>query len=142
MQWDDTTHAGFSTSKPWIDVHDDYQTWNAAAQVTDKNSVYHYWSRVLQLRKTHPEIFVYGSFDLVSPEHPDVFAYTRTADAGRSLVVVNFRPKEVIWTVPENLRECFSGGQLLLSNYGRHEAAAGEQKEVILRPLEAFVRLG
>lgn len=140
MQWDASAHAGFSTSEPWISIHDDYKTWNAAAQMNDKNSPYHYWSRVLGLRKAYTEIFVYGSFELICPEHPDVFVYARQGSTGRAVIVLNFRPKKVCWTVPENVAQAAATGTTVLSNYNLDEPRSLEA-DMVLRPLEALVWL-
>jgi glycosidase len=140
MQWDATTHAGFSVAKPWISVHDDYSSWNAEIQVEDNDSVYNYWSNVLRLRKRYPEILVYGSFDLISPDHPDVFAYTRTSEAGRALAVINFRASEITWTVPEEFRKSWSSGSTILSNYSeKHRSELSSM--IYLAPFEAFLWL-
>jgi len=40
MQWDASSHAGFTTGKPWMRVNDDYVTWNASSQVKDESSVW------------------------------------------------------------------------------------------------------
>jgi alpha-glucosidase len=52
-QWNSSAHAGFTTGTPWMRVNEDYETWNAAAQVDDEKSVRAFWKRALQLRKDH-----------------------------------------------------------------------------------------
>jgi glycosidase len=144
VQWDASPNAGFSTAtaKPWMSLHKDYTEWNAANQVGDPNSVYHYWSRVLSLRKQFTDIFVYGAFDMVTPEHPDVFAYTRTALTGdRALVVANFRAEAVEWT-PQAPPSTFSGMKVVLSSYVDRPVELQVGKRITLRPLEAFVLVG
>ncbi|KAJ5158365.1 CAZyme family GH13 [Penicillium coprophilum] len=140
MQWDASSHAGFSAAKPWISVHDDFKAWNAAIQVDDEESVYHYWSNVLRLRKRFPEVLVYGSFELISPEHPDVFAYTRTSETGCALAVINFRASEISWSVPEPIRERVSSGKMVLSNY-QQETRSMLDSVITLAPFEAFLWL-
>lgn len=141
MQWDGSENAGFSTSTPWISVHDDYTTFNAASQLADKHSVYHFWSTILALRKTFPDVLVYGSFDLISSEHPDVFGYMRVSDSGRvAIVVLNFRPRAVTWNPPQ-LSKIKSGG-IVLSNYpGRRNLKSFSEEPLNLEPLETFLWL-
>jgi glycosidase len=141
VQWDASPNAGFSTAEPWISIHEDYETWNAAAQINDKGSTYHYWSNVLSLRKSRADIFVYGSFDMITAEHPDVFAYTRTASTGCAMIVTNFRTEEVSWTPPRQMNESLTSGKVVLSNYA-FELPLETGKSVTLRPLEAFVWVG
>lgn len=141
VQWDASPNAGFSAAKPWIDIHDDYQQWNAAAQVEDKNSTYNYWSNVLALRKKLADIFIYGSFDMVTSEGPDIFAYTRSTATDCALIVTNFRTEEVSWDLPLCLKELVACGNVLLSNYDSIPPLhAG--KSITLPPLAAFVWVG
>ena len=40
-------------------VHDDYATWNVAAQMKDPASVWSFWQEMLSLRKKY-EALIYG----------------------------------------------------------------------------------
>lgn len=139
MQWDDSPNAGFSSVQPWLPVHDDYKSLNAVDQVNDKESVYHYWASVLRLRKACPDVLVYGSFELLSPEHPDLFVYARAASSGRAVIVTNFRPHEVTWSVPEKTFN--SSGNVALSSYPGRTSHSLLQSTVTVKPFEAFVWL-
>jgi len=48
-------------------VHDDYKEWNIAAQREDKGSVWHFWKKMLQLRKEY-ESLVYGELTDIQHE--------------------------------------------------------------------------
>lgn len=104
MQWDSSPHAGFTTASatPWMRVNDNYKAVNAASQTGDPRSVYHTYRRVLQTRKEHKDLFVYGSFELVDEPNDKVFAYRRRAADGSAaaLIACNFSPEEVEWEVP------------------------------------------
>jgi glycosidase len=141
MQWDKTAHAGFTTGeKPWIDVHGDYETWNAEAQVNQPDSVYNYWASLLGLRRELKDIFVYGDFELVSPEHEDVFAYTRTFGGSETvLVVTNFRAKTVSWSLPAEVGLFVEDGEKIIGNYENWPTLSGDAKTMELRPFEAIV---
>ncbi|KAJ8098981.1 glycoside hydrolase superfamily [Lipomyces tetrasporus] len=134
MQWDETTYAGFSSVVPWMDVNEDYQEWNAKAQVNDASSVYAYWQSVFRLRKEFKDILVYGTFSLVDALNENVFAYKRTYGSSDALIVTLFKDTETKWAVPE---EYLKPGKILLSNYDRIDIAG----EIVLRPFEAFVLL-
>jgi oligo-1,6-glucosidase len=110
MQWDASENAGFCDPgvKPWMRVVDDYKTINADAQMKEDNegtlSVLQFWQRALKERKEHAAVFVYGDFQELSHEHPNVFSYVRTSDSGEKWVVVlNFSGRPVEWTLPEGL---------------------------------------
>ncbi|OTA60040.1 glycoside hydrolase family 13 protein [Hypoxylon sp. EC38] len=110
MQWTPEENAGFCDpgTKPWMRVMDDYQTVNVEAQMKADNpneySVWQFWREALKQRKEHADVFVYGDFQELSPEHPEVFAYIRKSVKGeRWLVVLNFSKKELEWTIPQDL---------------------------------------
>ena len=128
MQWTAGDNAGFTTGTPWLPVNENHSFINAEAALADPDSVFHYYRRLIGLRKTH-EAFRKGSFELLLPSDPHIFAYVRRTDRENLLVVCNFSDKEQPLDgirVPENA-EC------LLSNY------AGTAK--VLRPYEANIYL-
>ncbi len=130
MQWEDGYQAGFTEGIPWIKVNPNYQEINAKAELRDKNSIFHYYKKLIQLRKTH-EVLVKGSFDLLLPDHPDLFVYTRTLGDKVLLVVANFHGQMVPYSLPEDLR---GSKECLISNYDT-------QDEGTLRPYEAAMYL-
>ena len=74
VQWDDTPNAGFTTGTPWIEVNPNYTAINAAAEEKDPDSVLNYYKQMIALRKSHLGL-IYGSFQLLAEENPQVFAY-------------------------------------------------------------------
>lgn len=110
MQWDATKYAGFtdaeSSTRPWMLPSPDAKICNAEVQVSDKDSVYNWWKRLIALRK-EKEVLIYGRFELVSSFNEDIFAYLRTVkkegsedDLETVLVVLNFSDKQVKYDVP------------------------------------------
>ena len=97
MQWDDTKEAGFTTGKPWIGVNPNYKTINAKAELEDKNSVFYYYQKLIQLRRNSQwsDIIVYGTYQLLNKEDENVFAYTRQLGDRKILVVCNVSANEV-----------------------------------------------
>ena len=106
MQWDDSPNAGFTTGEPWIMTNPNYTTINAKAQLADPNSVFHYYKKLIALRRGSQwtDTIVYGSYDLLDPEHEAVYAYTRTGESGKMLIVCNLSNKEVDFTVPAEVQ--------------------------------------
>ena len=150
MQWSSKANAGFTSDgckvAPWMDVHPDYVDWNAENQVDDPNSCYSYWRRLLELRRTRQDLFVYGRFEIVHTEGQceDVVAYTRKADEGSevALVVTSFREGQVEWRVPERWEV---GATVVLGNYEERGDGEGRRRvnggKVVLREYEALVLL-
>ena len=130
MQWDASENAGFTTGTPWIAVNPNYKKINVADQLKREDSVFHYYQKLIRLRKEN-EIIVYGNYELLLPEDENIFAYTRTLDNQKLLVVCNFSKSEQ--------RFDFSGyenAKVLISNYNRDA-----RKDGILKPYEATVLL-
>ena len=107
MQWDSSTNGGFTTGTPWIEVNPNYATINAAAAVADPNSVFHHYKKLIGLRHEH-DVIVHGSFELLWPEHAQLFAYRREFEGATLTVVVNLSNETV--QVPEEIAgECIVG---------------------------------
>ena len=78
MQWNTKPHGRFTTApKPWMQVNDDYDTWNAESQERDDESVLAYWRKMLKLRKDEQNLFIYGTYSMVSEQQTgaDIFEY-------------------------------------------------------------------
>ena len=126
MQWDASEDAGFTTGTPWIAVNPNYKKINVADQLKREDSVFHYYQKLIRLRKEN-EIIVYGNYELLLPEDENIFAYIRTLDNQKLLVVCNFSKSEQKFD--------FSGyenAKVLISNYNRDVREDGT-----LKPYEA-----
>lgn len=142
MQWDDTENAGFTTGTPWLGVNPNYTEINARSQLQDENSVFHYYKKLIHLRKEN-SIFVDSDFTLLLPEDENIFAYVREYEGRKLLVAANFTDKEVEcpllkeWGVPADedgaAKSRDNGVKLLIHNYND---LPSQQK---LRPYEAMI---
>ena len=130
MQWDDSKQAGFTDGEPWIKVNQNYKKINAAQQLEDPDSVFHYYQKLISLRK-EKEIIVYGEFEPLYREDEQIFAYTRKGDQEKLLTVCNFSDKNAEVEVPEE----FKDAECLITNLGRKVFEA----KTVLKPYEAFV---
>ncbi|WP_096155420.1 glycoside hydrolase family 13 protein [Bacillus sp. FJAT-45066] len=114
LQWDESEYAGFTTGTPWIEVNPNYKEINAKAAVADTNSIFHYYRKLIQLRKEN-EVMVYGKFEMLMDEHPEVFAYTRTLGNEKLLVVTNFSGNTPMFEWESKGER--SNKEVLISNY-------------------------
>jgi oligo-1,6-glucosidase len=112
FQWNDTKNAGFTTGKPWLKVNPNYKTVNEEAENKDPNSTLNYFRQLVKLRKENP-VLVYGKFDLVDAENPNVFAYTRELKGVKLLIILNFTDKNATLKIDLDLKNA----KLILSNY-------------------------
>lgn len=130
MQWDASENAGFTTGTPWIKVNPNYTKINAAAEEQDENSVFHYYRKLVHLRKEIP-VFTDGVFHMLLEQDENIFAYERAGETEDLLVICNFYGE----TLPCPLDEKREGMELLMHNY--KDAAESE----MLRPYEARMYL-
>ena len=130
MQWSDEENGGFTKRSPWIKINPNYTMINAKEQMERADSVFHYYQKLILLRKKEP-IIVYGTFELLMPEDEDIFMYTRSYGEERLLVVCNFSEKVRNVEIPEDFLE----GGILIGNYGETEIS----REMTLRLYEAVV---
>ena len=112
MQWTAGENAGFTTGKPWLKVNPNHTEINAEAALADPDSIFYYYQKLIELRKSLP-VFREGSFELLCPEDEKVFAYTRDMENAHLLVVCNFTSKAVPFEIPE----AFRNGKTLIANY-------------------------
>jgi Glycosidases len=135
MQWDDSENAGFTVGKPWIKVNPNYTSINAKAQIDDKDSIFSYYKKLISIRKEYP-IVVYGKYDLILEESEDIYAYTRTLDKEKLLVICNFTEKENAFQTPSDINTKYQ--KLIISNY---DVLNQDLTNIVLRPYEARVYL-
>jgi oligo-1,6-glucosidase len=115
VQWDDSQHAGFTDGEPWLPVNPNKDTVNAAAAVADPESVFHHYRRLIGLRHREP-VVVHGRFELLLPEHDQLWCFTRTLGDDALLVLANCssQPAELVpGDVPDP-----AGATLLLGTHG------------------------
>jgi oligo-1,6-glucosidase len=136
VQWDSSDQAGFTTGTPWIKVNPNYKEINVAQALADPDSVIHYYKKLIQLRKENP-IMVYGTYDLILDDHEEIYAFTRTLNDERLLVVLNFSENTPEFNLPENIT--YAASDLLISNYTVD--SSDDIHKLTLRPYEARVYL-
>ena len=134
MQWDGSAQAGFTSGVPWIKVNPNYPQINAAQALEDPDSIFYYYQELIQLRKTIPAV-VYGSYELILPEHAQIYAFTRTLANDRLLVVLNFSTQPADFELPGEIAA--GRARLLIANYTVTAKESG--RRFTLRPYEARV---
>ncbi|MCP9495755.1 MAG: alpha-glucosidase [Pyrinomonadaceae bacterium MAG19_C2-C3] len=112
MQWDASDNAGFTlAAKAWLAVNPNYKEINAVQALNDQDSIYNFFKQLIQLRKETPAL-IYGDYVDLDPQHPTIFVFTRTLEADKYLVLLNFSNDDTTYKLPVNMRI----EQLLISN--------------------------
>jgi alpha-glucosidase len=92
MQWDAEPNAGFTKAgvTPWLPVPPTYTTVNVKAEVGDPNSLFTWYQKLIQLKKTNPA-FAHGDNVMLDTTNTKVLSWMRqTAGAPTVVVSVNF----------------------------------------------------
>ena len=135
MQWSDEENAGFSSVTPWFGVNPNYKTINARQQMNDSNSIFHYYQKLIALRKKNP-VVVYGDYKEYFEDSHQLYAYSRTLDDTCLFVLLNLTGSDADAAIPESLQ--LEDPSVYISNYGRETFT----RSLKLAPYEAYVVIG
>ncbi|KFN04061.1 alpha,alpha-phosphotrehalase [Bacillus clarus] len=135
MQWNDEVNAGFTTSTPWISVAENFKEINVEKALEDKDSVFYYYKKLIELRKTY-NVITEGKYDVLDKNHPNIWAYTRTTNNEVLLVINNFYEEEITYSLPENVQLDEMKQEILLSNY---KDSSKDITNLNLRPYESII---
>ena len=130
MQWDDSDNAGFTTGKPWFRVSDRYKEINVKQALADKDSIFYYYKKLIELR--HKEsLLTEGNYQLLLPEDEKIFAYLRNTENETWLIAANMSEDTVL---TDELKTFVNEKQdIIIGNYDRVNL------DEALRPYEAFM---
>lgn len=127
MQWDNCEYAGFSNSKPWIQVNKNKDYINVEESIKDEDSIYNYYKKLIQIKKDYSIIKTGKYIDLL-PHSSNIFAYSRSENNEDFVVFSNFSKKNI---KVKSLKK-YQNYNLLLSNYLNND-------EEIMKPYETRI---
>jgi alpha-glucosidase len=131
MQWNGELYAGFSTVEPWLPVSEDYRERNVVIQSLQADSILSLYRRLFWLRRQSPALSM-GNYRSLDADG-DVFAYLRTCDQDRKLVVLNFSDQ------PAHVQtELVGEGRVLFSTH-LNPAEEVSLSSINLRPHEGLI---
>ncbi|MEL7146018.1 MAG: alpha-glucosidase [Bacteroidota bacterium] len=129
MQWSNSDNAGFTSGQPWLKLNPNYSEINVGSQLQEKDSVLSYYRKMIRFRKQNLTL-VYGDFEMLEPEHPQLFAYRRWDDAADYAILHNFSEEQVEFNSTD-----VSSYVKMIGNYNDDRSP----EEVMLRPWECIV---
>ena len=136
MQWNDGLNAGFTTGTPWLPVHDDYQTENAAVEASDPASVLSWYVTLVDFRKKN-EVLIDGNYTEIDTSSEQVYAFLRENEDEKLLVAINFTGENAAVDLSVAGINSLADAEILLSSYeGIDESRASAE---VLRPYEAII---
>jgi alpha-glucosidase len=86
MQWDATAEAGFSTTKPWLPLANDYTHENVATLDADAGSILNLYRALIALRRRLPQL-VAGAYQPLAAQG-DILLYRRDGVGELEAIVV------------------------------------------------------
>ncbi|MDF1489629.1 glycoside hydrolase family 13 protein [Tessaracoccus caeni] len=113
VHWDDSEHAGFTTGQPWFGVNPNYSEINAGAVRREPDSVFAHYQKLIKLRHDD-ETVREGRFQLLLPDHDQIWAFTRALGGDSLLVIANCSslPAEIPADLPD-----LAGADLVLGTH-------------------------
>ncbi|MGE8202997.1 glycoside hydrolase family 13 protein [Heyndrickxia sp. NPDC080065] len=135
IQWDNSENGGFTTGTPWINSNPNYTTINVKEAMSDPSSIFHYYKKLIQLRKLNP-VMVYGDYEDLSEGQEQLYIYSRSLNGITWLIILNHSDDEVKFQLPPMFNN--QSKRLILANYldVKEEKVADI---VALRPHEARI---
>lgn len=115
--WNDDKNAGFTTGTPWLKINPDYVRINAKEQMERKDSVFHFYRKLIALRKSeeYSEAVVYGTCEPVLEEQKNLMAYFRRGKEKTLLVIGNFQKEGQSVRLPEKMKKVLINNKKELS---------------------------
>lgn len=118
MQWDGGINAGFTGGTPWIGINGNYGEINVRESLADENSIFHYYQKLVRLRKERPVISE-GDYEPVLERHEGILGYRRTYEGETLIVLANFTDREQTAAAGEaGMPKDFTGYEVLIANDG------------------------
>ncbi|MGL4589085.1 MAG: alpha-glucosidase [Mycoplasmatales bacterium] len=106
MQWTASINAGFTSGNPWLKINDNFKYINVEANLSDENSVFNFYKKLINYRKANSES-INAKLDFIV-EKNGVIQYKKNS----LNVFANFTKETKI--IKEN-------GQVIFSNYEDNE---------------------
>lgn len=124
MQWNTSKNAGFTSGKPWLPVHKDFETCNAEIAEQNADSVLSFYRKLSAFRNSS-DVLISGEYEELLPNNEELFIFTRTLGDKKLCTVVNFTTHDVKF--PAQVK----GGKKIFGNYA--------DEKNYLRPTEAII---
>lgn len=132
MPWSPDAQAGFSTTRPWLPINDDYRERNVERLMADPTSILTLYRRLIALRRC--EAALHAGKWILHAASESLLIYERSDGERRLLVALNFADEPTRAELPENCRL----SRILLSTFLDEEERQLEDR-LVLRPSEGII---
>ncbi len=133
MQWNSKENGGFTTGTPWMKVNKNNEKINVEDELKDNDSILNFYKKMIKIRKENKSL-TYGKYELILEGHDKIYAYTRTLNNEKYIIITNISEEKVKFDYE---KEILKYENLILSNYNvsKHEKIS----KFMLKPYEARV---
>lgn len=133
MQWNGDKYAGFSNTKPWINVNPNYVEINVSDSIKDKDSIWHHYKKVIDLRTNgkYRETLIYGDYKQLELDDENLYIYERFDNTNKLLIINSFVGFETTYDLSK-----YKIKNVILSNY---KDTITNNNIITLRPFESIV---
>lgn len=130
IHWDGSANGGFTEGTPWLALNPHFDTINVADALADQDSLFYHYQQLIALRKANP-LIVWGEYEELLPEDPQLYVYKRSLAGESWLVVANFFEKTTTYQDAKH-----EAREIILSNY---QDSGIDLNHLNLRPYEAVI---
>ena len=135
MQWTGGPWAGFSETRPWFYVNENYRDVNVEVEEKDPDSLLNFYRELIAFRKSEP-LVAEGEYKEHLKQSSNFYVYSRESGERKLLVICSFADKETYFTCPEGFD--LAKGKLVLKN---HDLNLVVNNRFTARPYELRVYL-
>ena len=95
--WNSSEYGGFSTSKPWLGMIENYKEINAEDQIGKEDSIYEFYKRMIDFRQNsiYSNCLIYGDIAPIDTKNDDIISYIRHTENEIIYCYFNFSQKFV-----------------------------------------------
>lgn len=132
--WTSEQYGGFSQSRPWLSMSQEYPLLNAASQQGRAGSVLEFYKEMINFRQRGPyrDCLIYGDIRPVA-SGPDVIAYQRGKDSVTIWCYYNFSNQVSAEFLPDSNATCI---------WGNDPEADIREEKLYLKPYQALLLKG
>lgn len=133
MQWNDSAQAGFTTGTPWLKVNPNYKAINVEAQKKDPDSLFHFYQKLIALRKDskYGDTVVYGDFVPYTEPETKVMSFFRKGTENTLFVAANYQMQPFTLDLPGNVKAVLINSRDELQIENNKMLLAGYQSVVL-----------
>ena len=114
MQWTGGPWAGFSETRPWFYLNENYRDVNVEVEERDPDSLLNFYRELIAFRKAEP-LVMEGEYKEHLRQSPNFYVYSREHEGERLLVICSFSGREQYFTAPAGFD--LADGELIFKNY-------------------------